>query len=227
VRGLSVRKDYEIVNFARTTKKEIIWMSKHLCEHGHTYLAHPNCYPGQPPERIGFLDIEASNLNADFGIILSYCIGHADGIIANVIKPTELKSKQTDKRVVQDLLKDLEEFDRVVTYYGTKYDIPFIRSRALEHKLTFPDFGTLYHTDVYYWAKAKLCIHRKRLQTVCDFLGIKAKEHPLHGGMWTKALSGCSKSLDYILTHNMEDVTSLAEVFYTLSPFCPLRNASV
>lgn len=214
------------MNISKVTKKEIVWMANHKCEHGHTFLAHPNCYKATT-EKIGFLDIEASNLNADFGIILSYCIGHSEGVIANVIKPKELKSKDTDKRLVRDLLNDMRKFDRIVTYYGTRYDIPFIRSRAMAHKLDFPEYGSVFHTDVYFWAKTKLCIHRKRLQTVCDFLGIKSKEHPLHGGMWTKALSGCTKSLDYILTHNIEDVNSLAEVFNALSPFCTIRNASV
>ncbi|KKL84703.1 hypothetical protein LCGC14_1962040, partial [marine sediment metagenome] len=60
----------------RLKKKETVWLANHKCKHRHNYIEHYNCYITENPdmERIGFLDIECSNLKADYGIILSYCI---------------------------------------------------------------------------------------------------------------------------------------------------------
>ena len=53
------------------------------CIHRHNGFDHPNCYDTEKGiiEKIGFLDIETSNLNADFGYVLSYCIKKLDGEI--------------------------------------------------------------------------------------------------------------------------------------------------
>jgi uncharacterized protein YprB with RNaseH-like and TPR domain len=72
-------------------------------------------------ERIGFLDIETSNLVADFGIILSYCIkplGHGKKIDEARITKKDIREGREDGRVVEKLLRDLAKYDRVVTYYG-------------------------------------------------------------------------------------------------------------
>jgi uncharacterized protein YprB with RNaseH-like and TPR domain len=215
------------MNLRQLKKEEILFMATHRCKHRHTFLEHPDCY-NRPPEKIGFLDIEASNLNADFGIMLSYCIKELDGeVIGSIIKPKELRTSVLDGRVVENCIKDMKKFDRIITYYGTGFDLPFIRTRSLLYGWDFPVYKELQHTDVFYWAKSKLCLHRKRLQVVCDFLGIPSKGHPMITNVWTRAMTGDKEALSYIYEHNQEDVVSLEEVYKCLLDYTANRSNSV
>lgn len=215
------------MNLRQLTKAELVNLASRRCRHGHTLLEHPQCWEGRN-EKIAFVDIETSNLHADFGIILSYAIKELGGKAwGRVITPSELASKKQDKRIVKECIKDIKKFDKIVTYYGTNFDVPYIRTRAMLWGLDFPLYKEVKHTDVFYWAKSKLCLHRKRLQTVCDFLGIPAKTHPMEPNMWTAALTGNRKSLKYIFVHNIEDVISLEEVYKRLIDYTANRANTV
>ena len=136
----------------RLKKDTIVWLGSHYCEHGHTFLQHFACYKGHE-ERIGFFDIETSNLVADFGIMLSYAIldGKTNTVLSSVLTPHDIKTANfgdEDRRLVSACITDLAKFDRIVTYYGSRFDVPFLRARALSTGLDFPNYGTLKHTDL-------------------------------------------------------------------------------
>lgn len=213
------------------TKAEFNSRLKFTCVHSHNGLAHPRCYDRANglDEKVGYFDIEASNLSSDFGIVLCYCIKHDGGTISNKITPREIKDGTHDKRLLKDLCKDLRKFDRVITWYGSKFDLPFVRSRSILFKLNFPIFQEVKHTDAYMVAKRILrTLHSKRLGVVADFYGIKAKEHPLKPTIWIKCLSGNQKAIDFVETHCKEDVTSLQEVCErAIFPYTKLRKSSV
>jgi uncharacterized protein YprB with RNaseH-like and TPR domain len=215
----------------RTRKDVLRWMAANQCKHGRNYLSHYHCYVSEGreiKERIGFLDIEASNLKANFGIMLSYCIKDQGGkIYSRVITPEELKSTNHDKNLTASCVADIQKFDRIVGFYSSGYDVPFIRSRAMAHGLQFPKRGVIKHTDIWFWVRGKLKLHSNRLQHACDFLDIPSKGHKLNGGMWTKALTGDVKSLNYILTHNKEDVVATEMLYDKLLPFCTLTGVSL
>lgn len=107
----------------RLKKDEIIRLATTYCKHGHTYLSHYGCYEPPETEKIGFMDIEASNLVADFGIMLSYCIKERgnDEILEGVLTPAQIKKAKAgdeDKVLIESFVKDLMTFDRIVTFYG-------------------------------------------------------------------------------------------------------------
>lgn len=218
------------MNFANLKKVDIIKRSHYKCQHGHTGLAHPNCYSEETgdKEKLGFLDIEASNLNANFGFILSYCIKRENGeVIKNLITPEEIWSGDFDKRLSEDLCGHIREFDRVLTYYGARFDIPFIRTRCIYQKVEFPLYQEVKHTDVYDIAKRKLNLHSKRLGVICDFFGIAAKGHPIKPEIWNKCCAGDQKSLDYVLTHNIEDVEALENLYHRIKDFARITDTSI
>jgi len=211
-------------------KQEILNLARQTCKCGHSYLENFKCYQKETGnvDRIGFLDIETSNLAADFGIVFSYAIKEMDGrVIGRTVTPQEMRSEIYDKNLMKEAVDAMKQFNRICTYYGSKFDIPFLRARALYHGLDFPLYKEVYHTDVYYMARNKLCISRKRLETVCDFLGIPAKGHKLNQVQWLKALGGNPKALHFIWQHNTEDVISLEEVFKRLDDYCMPTKRSI
>ena len=199
------------------------------CRHGHTLLEHPQCDP-RPLETVAFLDIESSNLSADFGIIFSYAIKPlGKPTILRVLKPEEIKKGIYDKELIRECGQDILRFDRICTYYGSdrRFDLPFIRTRAVHWGVPFPTYKSVKSTDVYSWVKAKLKLSRNRLQNACDFFDIPSKHHPLLADTWFKAMNGNPKALKYIGEHNIEDVVSLEELYKKMLPFSNLNSTSI
>lgn len=219
-----------IRDWSSIKKAELVERVNYRCGHGKTGITHPNCFDKQykQEEVIGYLDIECSNLAADFGIVLSYCIKYDKGdVIKNVITPKEIKNGTFDKRLMQDLCRDIRKFNRIITFYGRRFDIPFLRTRCIYHKLDFPFHKEVYHTDAYFIARYKLRMHSNRLGVVAPFFGIKAKEHPLNGEVWLKCLSGDKKALAYTLTHNEEDVVSLEKFWQRVQNYAQIRKTGI
>lgn len=219
----------------RLKKAEMVWLGTHKCRHGHTYLEHYACYLQEHPEvkeRIGFLDIETTNLQANFGIMLSYCIkiDQKDEIWSGVINKKDIEKyppDQTDRRIIKDLINDLGKLDRVVTHYGRKFDLPFIRTRALMMDIPFLNFGSLANDDTWLMARGKMRLNSNRLETVERALFGETHKNHIEYKHWIAGARGNKKSLDYILDHNKRDVISLERVWYKLRDFVGKRNCSI
>lgn len=211
------------------TKDEILRLALEKCPHGHSFLEHPKCFENRIgfQEKIGYLDIESSNLNASFGYIISYCIKEEGGkILSRAITKSEVQSKTRDKEVVKSLIEDMKKFTRVVTYYGARFDIPFIRTRAVKWGLEFPLYKQVLHTDVYYMMKHRFKLHSNRLEAACEFFDIPAKGHKLKPTIWQDAMYGDKAAINYILTHNKEDVVCLEELHHKAVEYArPTKNS--
>jgi uncharacterized protein YprB with RNaseH-like and TPR domain len=146
--------------------------------------------------------------------MLSYCIKRRGGeILKRSITPGDIKAHRFDLPLCQQFLEDIGDFDRLVTYYGTGYDMPFIRTRCLFHKLDAPAAGSVFHTDLYYTVRNRLKLHRNRMEVACDILDIPSKGHRLTPQVWQRAQAGDQKSIDYVVQHNIEDVESLSQLW--------------
>jgi uncharacterized protein YprB with RNaseH-like and TPR domain len=216
----------------RMNKKLVDYLGTHTCKHGHTYLEHYNCYleEHQKGEKVGYFDIECTNLNADYGMVLCWCIkeGGKDKIIRGVLQEKDVK-KCLDRNVVKSCLEALGQFDRIFTYYGTKFDIPYIKARALIHGLPIDNlaFGTRYHKDLYYVARRSLKISSRRLENVAKVVLGKTQKTRLDPPMWTKAAMGDKESLKYVVKHCDYDVIDLELVHHKLEPLYIMRDTSV
>lgn len=223
-------KQVEKFNPLNLKKEDLAVLFTQRCKHHHLYAEHPQCYIDECKNnlRIGFLDIESSNLKADFGIMLSYCIKEAGTktIYGRAINKNELDKGILDKDIVRECIKDIGKFNLIVTYYGTKFDLPFIRSRAMYWNMDFPVYGSHNHKDVYYMVKSRLCIHRNRLEDAARLLGITGKNH-IDGYYWITALTGNAKALGYILDHNKRDVLVLESVYNKMKAYAKNTSKSI
>jgi len=158
------------------------------------------------------LDIEASNLDADFGVILSAAIKpyHKPPILF-----VNKNSVWDDSQVVRDVVSTLNTYDLVVTFYGYRFDVPFLRSRMLKTDPTLTLKPTLHHIDLYYVAKRSLKLHSGSLDAACEFFGIPGKTR-LRGEYWIRAAAGDPLGLRYVTTHNRYDVIILEKLYDVL-----------
>ena len=222
----------------RLSKKELVWLGSHTCRHGHTYLEHYNCYLQEKPsmeEKIGFLDIETFGLDADFAVMLTWCLKERGGEIAfDTIKGRDFEEHRkaktlfnVDKRITKNLIEEMLKYDRLVTHYGRKFDIKFIRTRAILDGLDFPHFGTIVNDDTYYMSKNKLKIHSNRLDTVVRVCEGKSGKTHLDGNIWIPAVMGDAEAILYILEHNKIDVIELEKAWEKLRIYQGVRNTSI
>lgn len=186
---------------------------------------HPSLKQAPLVLREGYLDIEAAGLKANFDVMYAWSIKPrgSDVIRSGLITPYSLAG---EKRLVRDLIAALDEYDRVITYNGANYDIPFIRSRALRHGLRFPEYMQLYHHDLYFVARGRLSAHSKRLSVVAGLLGVPGKVD-LDPRDWELAQFGDRAALRRILKHNRQDVRVLEYVHEKLEPYYQGTNRSI
>lgn len=219
-------------------------MTKKLrCKHRHTIDEHPACFaqaevvdrrPVKTPwfeesgMRMGYLDIESDGLKADFSTMLSWAIKPKgqNKVVTDVITKKDIFDGDIDKRLIESILDEMSKYKIIVTYYGTGFDIPYIRAKALHYGLRFPSFSELYHFDLYYTVKSKLCISRKSLDNACDYLGIEGKT-PLDKDTWRAAKYGNKKALEEVLVHNVADVVILEELHDKLADFAKWTRRSI
>lgn len=205
----------------KITKAEMVWLVENNCiSHNHSYASHYTCFIREKPdtapmtEKIGIFDIETVGLKANWSHMLCWCMLDRDSgkISHDLITRREVRDK-VDKRIIKSAIKEIAKYDRIVTYYGRRFDIPYTRSRALYQGVEFPGYRDLYHTDLYFMAREKFAIHSNRLGAICQYFGIEAKSHPMTPELWQRAGAGNEEALKTILTHCEEDVDSTNKVF--------------
>jgi DNA polymerase elongation subunit (family B) len=174
--------------------------------------------------KIGVWDIEASGLNANGGFI----------ICASVVDPHTMKVKTfridkykgyrkdtwNDSQLVEDLVAYLNSLDIWVTFYGTRFDLPFVNTRVLywnAQGATIPFLANVPHVDVHRTARNKLKLHSNRLASVLELLG-RGEKTPLDLPVWIRAAGGHKPSLNYIVEHCEVDAKRTAEAYLDLLP---------
>lgn len=173
--------------------------------------------------RILAFDIEASNLSADFGIVL--CVGFKEvGVgAAEVLNILDYRDESGDlieaeKRLLIEVSSKLiHDGDIWLTHYGTWYDIPFINTRLLYHRLpVLPANHT--HIDTWKVSRNRLKLRSNRLVTISDFMGTDEQKNSIKPEQWLRALGGHRESMDYIVEHCRRDCEVLEEVYYRIRP---------
>lgn len=186
-------------------------------------------------EKIGFLDIEASNLSATFGIVLTYCIGNNenDKIIKRQIEFKDWYSGKQDQMLMKQFIEDAKLFDRFVVHYGgdRRFDIPFLRTRCVFWGLKFPEYKDMCISDTWVMLKNKFKLHSNRLETACTFYDIETKGHKMQPNIWAKLNTGNPKlwkpAMSYIMVHNIEDVVSLKALYNKINKFSNNAKTSI
>jgi uncharacterized protein YprB with RNaseH-like and TPR domain len=171
--------------------------------------------------KVRLFDIETTNLDADFGIML--CAAWKDvgdrrmRHVSITDGPRFAKDPTDDRYVVKATAEALSEADAWVTWYGQRFDVPFIQTRLIGHKLK--PMPPIPHIDGWRIARYKMKLHSNRLASASAFLGVEEKT-PLSGPIWIKARAGNKSAIDYVLRHCRQDVKVLEQVYERIRPLC-------
>ena len=201
-----------------------------FCIHRHTIETHPNCFTKlwykQKGEKLAYLDIETSGLDADNDWLLSWSLKpYKENKVSfdyitfeDIFLEPGKVDRKFDKFIVESLLKEMDKYTGFCTYYGTGFDIKFIRSKAMQYGLKFPKYGEKKHIDLYYQVAGKMKLSHSSLKTSTKFLDIKGKTE-LAFRYWKLACLGDRVALSELVEHNKQDVIILERLHKELEPY--------
>lgn len=175
--------------------------------------------------KILFLDIESTDLSADFGNMLAFgskYMGEPCEVISLLDVNKHCKTCRRvdavdDKRLLKQVWERMAGADVWVTWYGKGFDIKFINTRMVDAGL--PALPAIPHVDLYFTAKHHLKLSSNRLASVQDFLQLPTAKTPLTKRCWRRAQAGDVPSIKYIIDHCEKDVIVLEEAYHKLKAY--------
>jgi len=132
-------------------------------------------------------------------------------------------NKQCDKKIVETLIKEFDKADEIVAHNGDRFDIKWVKSRAIYHGL---EMRSNYRSiDTLKLAKSNLNLPSYSLKELCKYYGLPQKIDA--GGIetWQKIqFEKDQEALDHLLFYGDGDIISLEAVFQKLRPYVKLKS---
>jgi hypothetical protein len=128
---------------------------------------------------------------------------------------------QCDKSMLKKFLTVLNSADEIIGHNGDRYDLPWIRTRCLKHRLPmFPAYVTI---DTLKFARSKFRFNSNKLDYIAKFLGFAGKTSTGYGLWKDVLLKNCQKALGKMVFYCKGDVTILENVFTEMSVHFPAK----
>jgi DNA polymerase III epsilon subunit-like protein len=122
---------------------------------------------------------------------------------------------EDDEEITKEIIDWLDRADYVITHNGKKFDIPFIKARAVVHSITPP--SPFKEIDTLEIAKKEFKFTRNTLANLCEELNVtnKKSSHPAFNGfiLWAECMKRNDKAWKEMKKYNELDVISLEQVY--------------
>ncbi|MDR7871615.1 MAG: ribonuclease H-like domain-containing protein [Tissierellaceae bacterium] len=175
-------------------------------------------------KRICFLDIETTGLSKSIDTIYLIGIMYFDNEISNW-KIVQLFAEELKEEVdiLLEAYKIISEFDIIVNYNGTSFDIPFINNKFNYYKMNM-SIDVNISLDIYRVIKSNrniLPLENLKLKSIEEFLGINREDK--HTGKecinfyFDYLISKNNLAVENILLHNYDDLYYLLDVVNILN----------
>ncbi len=117
---------------------------------------------------------------------------------------------QNDKKLLEDFIKIANQADELVGHNGDKFDLPWVRTRCLFHRIDlFPRYTTI---DTLKISRSKFRFNSNRLDYIASYLGI-GKKIKTEFNLWKDiVLNKCEKSMNKMIDYCKQDVKLLEQV---------------
>ena len=155
---------------------------------------------------LAFVDIEASNLKADFGTV-----------VVVSIKPYKQKpvtfsaGPGRDSRILREVREEMHKFQCWVGFYSKMFDIPFINSRLLVNGL--PPLDKRHHIDMYWVIKSRTALSRRNQAHLLSWLGTPEAKMSVSPSVWADMSVKTPEKLAILCERCESDVTGLEAMY--------------
>jgi uncharacterized protein YprB with RNaseH-like and TPR domain len=160
-------------------------------------------------------DIETTNLNADFGVVLCACVFEPETerlrtFSQRALSPIWPQSAMSDREVIARLFGSLGQADFLIAHNGSQFDLPFLRARA--RRWGIPWEREIPLLDPCLLARRRFKLSGNSLSVLSQFFQTR-KKTPLVPEDWLKAaLARDHKAMRRIEKHCQADVLALASL---------------
>jgi len=182
----------------------------------------PELLSMRPSVNLDFVcfDIETSNLQADFSVLLTACIKPygRDSIVFRADNyPEWTNDRANDYQITKAIAEELRRHAIVIGHYSSKFDIPFLRAKMTKHSLE--PLPQMFGIDSWRIAKNNFQVQSRRLKNLAEFFDIGEKE-TVEGPLWMDAAyNGDKEAMDKIVQHNIKDVEILERLACISFPY--------
>ena len=172
------------------------------------------------------LDIETTNLHADKGFIW----------VANLFEPSRWRHRTYtswtvdgryhlyhERALLRKVCADLREAPVLITYFGSRFDLPFLRARALRHKVQL--CPPKKHFDLYFLVRHHLRLSRKSLDRVSRFARTRSEKPRLPSEAYDGRKTLSRRLRQALITRCRADCVVTWEVAMGLANTVPARVA--
>jgi len=175
-----------------------------------------------------FFDIETSyNVVSTWNIGYDVHIGHENilkerAIICICYKWEHEKTVHSlkwrngdDKQLLIDFMKILDSADEIIGHNSDKFDLPWIRTRCIYHRISmFPDYQSIDTLKISY---SKFRFNSNKLDYLGKFLGFGGKEDTGGFKLWQDIIErNSTTAMDKMIRYCKRDVLLLEKVFQRL-----------
>jgi hypothetical protein len=123
-----------------------------------------------------------------------------------------------DKKLLKKFIKELEKSDEAIAHNGDRFDIKWLRTRALFHGVDMNH--TIRTIDTLKVAKSGFNFNSNKLDYIAQFLKVGKKMETGGLDLWKRVcLEKCSDSLIRMVDYCKVDVEILEKVFLKLNPY--------
>lgn len=119
-----------------------------------------------------------------------------------------------DKELLKQFIPELNKADFIVAHNGDKFDLPWIKTRALYNRLDMhPSYSSV---DTLKIARYGHRFPSNRLDDIGDYLGL-GRKIKTDAGLWDAVFEGDQKALEKMITYCEQDVFLLEKIYNELS----------
>lgn len=138
------------------------------------------------------------------------------------VKALTWGKKQDDKAIITKVSKVIEKADEIIAHNGDRFDIPWLRTRALYHRIPFA--SRVPSVDTLKEARRSLRLNSNRLDYIAKFTGVGRKEDTGGFGLWKDVMTGSKDALDHMVSYCQQDVRVLEKVWSEMVPYIAHRH---
>jgi hypothetical protein len=132
--------------------------------------------------------------------------------------------KQCDKKLIKKFIKVLNNATESVAHNGDRFDMKWLRGRALYHRIPMrPRYETI---DTLKFCKSQFNLPSNKLGEVAKYLGVSDKMDTGGFSLWQNIVENkCEESMEKMIQYCEQDVKTLEEVYNVLRPYSKHRHS--
>jgi uncharacterized protein YprB with RNaseH-like and TPR domain len=129
---------------------------------------------------------------------------------------------QNDKKMLEQFIKVANQATEMIGHNGDRFDLPWIRTRCLYHRIpVFPNYTTL---DTLKNARSRFRFNSNKLDYIAKFLGVGQKIHTGYD-LWKKVVLDKDKqALEDMVVYCKGDVEILEKVYNEMANYIPSKT---